>query len=73
MNTIEKNTFQAAISFSKKYWASVLILLAIIGFTSKALYNYPIALMAILGFYKLIVSPKTIVQDPVLKLFSLSF
>ena len=73
MNTIEKNTFQTAISFSKKYWASVLILLAIIGFTSKALYNYPIALMAILGFYKLIVSPKTIVQDPVLKLFSLSF
>ncbi len=73
MKSSKKNSFQSAISLTKEYWPCVLILLAIIGFVSKSFYNYPITLMAILGFYKLLVSPKIIVQDQALKLFSFSF
>ena len=38
----------------KNYWPCILILLAIIGFVSKSLYNYPIGIMALLGLYKII-------------------
>ncbi len=60
-------------SLIKKYWPCLLILLAFIGFISKALYNYPVGIMAIIGLYQLIKSPKILLQDPVLKTFSLVF
>jgi O-antigen ligase len=50
-----------------------LILLAFIGFVSKSLYNYPVGLMAILGLYQLMVSPKIIFEEKILKAFSLVF
>jgi len=57
----------------KKYWAVILILLTIVGFVSKALYNYPLTIMAIIGFYRVIVSPKSIWNDQALKYFIFLF
>ena len=57
----------------KKYWAVILILLTIVGFVSKALYNYPLTIMAIIGFYKVIVSPQSIWNDQTLKYFIFLF
>ena len=51
----------------------ILILLAIIGFVSKALYNYPLAIMAIIGFYRFVLSPKSIWEDKILKTFIVLF
>lgn len=59
--------------FIKRYWPCILILLAFIGFVSKALYNYPIGLMALLGAYTLFRDPKVILEDKTLKIFSLVF
>lgn len=59
--------------FIKSYWPCILILLAFVGFVSKALYNYPIGLMALLGAYTLIRDPKVILKDKTLKIFSLVF
>ena len=51
----------------KKYWAVILILHTIVGFVSKALYNYPLTIMAVIGlmsflllFYFLIKSRRKI-------------
>ncbi len=57
----------------KEYWSCLLILLAILGFVSKSLYNYPIGIMAILGLYQLIATPKIIIEDKILKTFALVF
>ena len=51
----------------------ILILLAIIGFVSKAFYNYPLAIMAIIGFYRFVLSPKSIWEDKILKTFIVLF
>jgi O-antigen ligase len=59
--------------FIKNYWPCLLILLAFIGFVSKALYNYPIGLIALLGAYTLFKDPKIILEDKTLKTFSLVF
>ena len=66
---ITKNIWQEI----EKYWPCLLFLLAIIGFISKSLYNYPVGVMAIIGLYKLIASPKLISQDKTIRLFSLAF
>ena len=57
----------------KEYWPMILILLAIIGFVSKAFYNYPLAIMAIIGFYRFVLSPKSIWEDKILKTFIVLF
>ena len=57
----------------KKYWPMALILLTIIGFISKSFYNYPIGIMAIIGFYRFVHNPKTIWEDKILKIFILIF
>ena len=57
----------------KKYWAVILILLTIVGFVSKALYNYPLTIMAIIGFYRVIVSPQSIWSEQTLKYFIFLF
>ena len=57
----------------KQNWSIILILLAIIGFVSKSLYNYPLAIMAIIGFYRFALSPKLIWEDEVLKTFIILF
>ena len=56
-----------------KYWPCLLILLAFIGFISKALYNYPIGIMAILGLYKIITANRILLQDQILKTFTIAF
>ena len=56
-----------------KYWPCLLILLAFIGFISKALYNYPIGIMAILGLYKIITNHRILLQDQILKTFTIVF
>lgn len=55
------------------YWPCFLVLLAFIGFISKSLYNYPVAVMAILGLYKIIKNPGILSTDPILKYFTLIF
>ncbi|MGB1799223.1 MAG: O-antigen ligase family protein [Gammaproteobacteria bacterium] len=60
-------------TFIKNNWPCLLILLAFIGFVSKALYNYPIGLMALLGAYTLFKDPKIVLEDKTLKTFSLVF
>lgn len=57
----------------KNYWPCFLVLLAFIGFISKALYNYPIGLMALLGLYRIFQNPKIIFEDKTLKVFSFVF
>jgi O-antigen ligase len=61
-----------ALLFLKNYWSCFLILLAFVGFVSKSLYNYPMGIMALLGLYQIIAMPK-ILQDPLVKTFSLVF
>ena len=59
--------------FLKEYWPLILITLAIAGFVSKALYNYPLGIMAIIGFYRVVVSPKSIWEDKILRTFVILF
>jgi len=57
----------------KEYWPCLLILLTIIGFVSKALYNYPMGLMALIGLYRVILSPIAIWNDQIQKTFIVAF
>ena len=57
----------------KEYWPCLLILLTIIGFVSKALYNYPMGVMAVIGLYRAILSYRDIWNDPVQKSFIIIF
>lgn len=57
----------------KEYWSCLLVLLAIYGFVGKALYNYPIGLMAILGFFVIIQNSKSLLKDTIIKAFALTF
>lgn len=67
------NSFFKIQSLFAKYWPCLLILLAFFGFISKALYNYPTGLMAILGLYRFLISPKTVWLDPIQRYFILLF
>lgn len=69
MNTTLKNTTNNYFLWLKNYWPCLLIILAIVGFVSKSLYNYPIGIMALLGLYNILLTPKTLFQDKTLKLF----
>ena len=76
MNTKPQNlylSFKQIPDFFKQYWSCLLIILTIVGFISKALYNYPFGIMAIIGLYRLIVSPKEVWRDDVQKFFIFSF
>ncbi len=57
----------------KNYWSCILILLTIIGFVSKALYNYPMGLMAVIGLYRVASSPKDTWNDKIQKTFIIVF
>jgi len=57
----------------KDYWPCILILLTIIGFVSKALYNYPMGIMAVIGLYRVTLSAKDIWNDQVQKTFIIVF
>lgn len=57
----------------KEYWPCILILLTIIGFVSKALYNYPMGIMAVIGLYRFVSSPKNIWNDQIQKTFIIVF
>ena len=57
----------------KEYWPCILVLLTIIGFVSKALYNYPMGIMAVIGLYRATLSPKYIWNDQVQKTFIIVF
>jgi O-antigen ligase len=57
----------------KDYWPCILILLTIIGFVSKALYNYPMGIMAAIGLYTVASSPKDIWNDQIQKTFIIVF
>jgi O-antigen ligase len=57
----------------REYWPCMLILLTIIGFVSKALYNYPMGLMALIGLYRIVLSPRAIWNDQIQKTFIIAF
>lgn len=61
------------LSFFQKYAGCVLILLTIIGFISKSWYNYPVAVMAIIGAYRLLKNPQLLQQDKLVRFFVFSF
>lgn len=69
MNATIKNTANNYFLWLKNYWPCLLIILAIIGFVSKSLYNYPIGIMALLGLYNILITPKLLFKDKTLKLF----
>ncbi|MCZ6803403.1 MAG: O-antigen ligase family protein [Proteobacteria bacterium] len=48
-------------------------MLTIIGFVSKALYNYPMGMMALIGLYSVFSSPRTIWNDQIQKSFIIVF
>jgi O-antigen ligase len=53
----------------KEYLAVILVLLAVFLFVSKSLYNYPITVMAFLGFIRLLRSPGKTMTVPGFKSF----
>lgn len=61
------------LGFIINYWPCLLFLLAIIGFISKSLYNYPVAIMALIGLYKVLRTPDAFINDPVIRYFTLAF
>ncbi len=60
-------------SWLKDYWPCILIILTVIGFVSKSLYNYPMGIMAILGLYRFINSPSAILNDQIQRLYIIAF
>ncbi len=73
MNATIKNIANNHFLWLKNYWPCLLIILAIIGFVSKSLYNYPIGIMALLGLYNILLSPRILFQDKTIKLFLYAF
>ena len=64
----------AAVSaFIREYWSGLLILLVIIGFVSKSLYNVPFSLMALLGLYRALKAPARLWADPFQRHYSWLF
>ena len=61
------------LSFFQKYAGCVLILLTIIGFVSKSWYNYPVAVMTIIGAYRLLKNPQLLQQDKLVRFFVFAF
>ena len=57
----------------KEYWSCILILLTIIGFVSKSLYNYPIGIMAVIGLYRVVLTPKDTWNNEIQKIFIIVF
>lgn len=70
---MNKTNNKSIVLFITKYWPCFLILLAFIGFISKSLYNYPVGIMALIGLYQLIKTPKIFADEPIFKLFTLLF
>ncbi len=73
MNSISANKTESFINWLKNYWSCLLILLAIFGFVDKALYNYPVGIMAILGIYRFLKSPADIWNDSTQRFFLIMF
>ena len=73
--TMSANTifYSRSKSILTKYWPCILVLLAFAGFISKALYNYPVSIMALLGFYRLLTNHKILVTDKILRSASIVF
>ncbi len=53
--------------------ASVLLVLTLILFTSKSLYNLPVVIMAIIGIARCIKSPRVLFLDPTIRIYSCLF
>ena len=60
-------------AFIREYWSGLLILLVIIGFISKSLYNIPFSLMALLGLCRAIKAPERLWADPFQRHYSWLF
>ena len=59
--------------FLKDYWPCFIVILAFFGFISKALYNYPVGVMALIGIYIVATNPKILIFDRIIKNFTLIF
>ena len=60
-------------SFIINYWPCFLVVLAFFGFISKALYNYPMGVMSLIGLYITLSNPKILINDNTLKIFLVIF
>ena len=53
--------------------AALLVLLTLVLFTSKSLYNYPVSIMALMGFFYLLKTPLHTWQNPVTRVYIILF
>ena len=60
-------------NFIINYWPCFLVVLAFFGFISKALYNYPIGVMSLIGLYITLSNPKILINDNTFKIFLVIF
>ena len=66
-------TYNDLKNYLNNYWPCIILALAFFGFISKALYNYPVGIMALVGIYIVISSPKLLLNDNTIKSFTLIF
>ena len=66
-------TYNDLKNYLNNYWPCIILVLAFFGFISKALYNYPVGIMALVGIYIVISSPKLLLNDNTIKSFTLIF
>ncbi len=66
-------TYNDLKNYLNNYWPCIILALAFFGFISKALYNYPVGIMALVGIYIVISGPKLLLNDNTIKSFTLIF
>ena len=71
--TLSILNLQKAYGWAKSNLAYLLIVATLFLFISKALYNIPVGIMALIGLFRLIKSPKQFWQDPAVRIYILLF
>jgi len=67
------NIPERLLAWSKDNVAFLLLLLTLVLFTSKSLYNIPVAIMAIIGFWQTVVTRGKVLADPIIYTYTLLF
>jgi len=71
--TLSILNLQKAYAWVKSNLAYLLIIATLFLFISKSLYNFPIGIMALIGLFRFIRSPKQFWQDPAVRIYILLF
>lgn len=70
---VRQNSLANFSDWLRFYWPSLLVVLAFFGFISKSLFQYPVAVMALIGVIYCIRYPAQLWQDRSIRLFSILF